>query len=58
LAREGKLDGARELCSTLETQIAAFLLALQTIAQGKEKEKEKVRVKRRVRSRNSQRRKK
>ena len=52
LAREGKLDGARELCSTLEEQIAAFLPALQAIAQGKAK------AKRRARSRKSQRRKK
>jgi two-component system sensor histidine kinase/response regulator len=50
LAREGKLGGARELCSTLEKQIAAFLPALQAIAQGK--------AKRRIRSRKSQRRKK
>ena len=52
LAREGKLDDARELCSTLEKQIAAFLPALQAIAQGKTK------AKRRIRSRKSQRRKK
>jgi PAS domain S-box-containing protein len=54
LAREGKLDGACELCRTLEKQIAAFLLALQAIAQ----RKKKVKAKRRVRSRNSLRRKK
>jgi CheY-like chemotaxis protein len=54
LAREGKLDGAREQCRTLEKQIAAFLLALQAIAQ----RKKKVKAKRRVRSRNSLRRKK
>ena len=52
LAREGKLDGARELGATLERQIAAFLPALRAIAQRNEK------VKRRVRSRNSRRRKK
>jgi PAS domain S-box-containing protein len=52
LAREGKLDGARDLCSTLEKHIAAFLPALQVIAQRKQK------VKRSVRSRNSRRRKK
>jgi two-component system sensor histidine kinase/response regulator len=54
LAREGKLDGAREQCRMLEKQIAAFLLALQAIAQ----RKKKVKAKRRVRSRNSLRRKK
>jgi two-component system, sensor histidine kinase and response regulator len=52
LAREGKLDGARELCTTLETQIAAFLPALQTIAQRNKN------VKRKTRSRNPRRRKK
>jgi HPt (histidine-containing phosphotransfer) domain-containing protein len=54
LAREGKLDDARELCRTLERQIAAFLLAFQAIA----KRKKKVKAKRRVRSRDSLRRKK
>ena len=52
LAREGKLDGARELSGALEGRIAAFLLALQAIAQrGKN-------IKQRIRSRNSRRRKK
>jgi PAS domain S-box-containing protein len=50
-AREGKLDGTRELYSILESQITAFLPALQAIAHGKEK------VKRRIRSRKSKRRK-
>jgi HPt (histidine-containing phosphotransfer) domain-containing protein len=52
LAREGKLDGARELSGTLEERIAAFLLALQAIAQRNKN------IKRRIRSRNSRRRKK
>jgi CheY-like chemotaxis protein len=52
LAREGKLDGARELSGTLEERIAAFLLALQAIAQRSKN------IKRRIRSRNSRRRKK
>jgi PAS domain S-box-containing protein len=51
-AREGKLDGARELGATLEKQIAVLLPALRAIAQRNGK------VKRRVRSRNSRRRKK
>jgi PAS domain S-box-containing protein len=54
LAREGKLDGAREQCRMLEKRVAAFLLALQAVAQ----RKKKVKAKRRVRSRNSLRRKK
>jgi HPt (histidine-containing phosphotransfer) domain-containing protein len=52
LARQGKLDGARELCRTLEEQVGDFLLALQAIAQ------EKVPIKRKGRSRHSRRRKK
>jgi two-component system, sensor histidine kinase and response regulator len=52
LARQGKLDGARELCRTLEEQVSDFLPALQAIAQ------EKVPIKRKGRSRHSQRRKK
>jgi PAS domain S-box-containing protein len=52
LAREGKLDGARALCITLEKHLDAFLPALQAIAQKKEK------AKRRALSRSSRRRKK
>jgi PAS domain S-box-containing protein len=52
LAREGKLDGARELSGTLEERIAAFLLALQAIARRNKN------IKRRIRSQNSRRRKK
>ena len=52
LAREGKLDGAREVCSELEKQITSFLPALHAIAQRNQK------VKRRIRSRDSRRRKK
>ena len=52
LAREGKLDGARELSGTLEERTTAFLLALQAIAQRNKN------TKRKIRSRNSRRRKK
>jgi len=52
LARQGKLDGARELCRTLEEQVSEFLPALLAIAQ------EGVTMKRKGRSRHSPRRKK
>jgi hypothetical protein len=43
-ARQGKLDGARELCRTLEQQAAVFLPVLQAIAQEKQKTKRKGRT--------------
>ena len=52
LARQGKLDGTRELCQSLEEHMAEFLPALLAVAQ------EKKTIKRKGRSRHSQRRKK
>jgi two-component system sensor histidine kinase/response regulator len=52
LARQGKLDGTRELCHGLEEHMAEFLPALLAVAQEKKK------IKRKGRSRHSQRRKK
>jgi two-component system, sensor histidine kinase and response regulator len=52
LARQGKLDGTRELCQGLEEHMAGFLPALLAAAQEKKK------IKRKGRSRHSQRRKK
>jgi two-component system sensor histidine kinase/response regulator len=52
LARQGKLDGTRELCQGLEGCMAEFLPALLAVAQEKKK------IKRKGRSRDSQRRKK
>jgi two-component system sensor histidine kinase/response regulator len=52
LARQGKLDGTRELCQGLEECMAEFLPALLAVAQ------EKKNIKRKGRSRHSQRRKK
>ena len=52
LARQGKLDGTRELCQRLEEYMADFLPALLAVAQEKKK------IKRKGRSRQSQRRKK
>jgi len=51
-ARQGKLDGTRELCQGLEEQMAVFLPALVAAAQ------EKAKIKRKRRSRPSLRRKK
>ncbi|HXN20803.1 MAG TPA: response regulator [Candidatus Binatus sp.] len=52
LARQGKLDGTRELCQALEECMAEFLPALLAVAQEKKK------IKRKGRSRRSQWRKK
>jgi CheY-like chemotaxis protein/HPt (histidine-containing phosphotransfer) domain-containing protein len=51
-ARQGKLDGTRELCHGLEERMAEFLPALLAVA------KEKKKIKRKVRSGHSRRRKK
>ncbi len=42
-ARQGKLDGARELCQSLEEQIADFLPALRAVAKEKAKRKSRIR---------------
>jgi two-component system sensor histidine kinase/response regulator len=42
-ARQGKLDGARELCQNLEEQIAEFLPALRAVTREKAKRKGRIR---------------